>query len=674
MLTNMKRVLLLSLLIAIGLSACSAQPGKQGSPDAVLDAGGQQTASGTAVVPDAEAGERGFFGGLFYRLFGWPQAKPDLVQPVRDVATTSTQEVAAGIVRAVREKPAAIKLDAKAELEICGLGRSCSGDMGSVNWLKEAWISAKSYQRALRFSADSKLADGGILEISRVSLAGEWPAKTIYSAPLALGETVFDFSTLFVAKSESLEKSTEAVKDASSTVPDLSKKIDASKLIKPAKPVPLAPLKISLKKEIEFDALKLASLQPTYFLRVVPTKGGQLAGKASNEIKVKMVAPQDQTEIKLYSPLKIYDVEIESFQPVRAPQSGVCSNAMILDTPGLVPVVGGIGFEQKQAGDRICPAPYRGVGEKAWYEYLWDSITSGVSWISEAYNDLKSAVVSAVGSVACGGDDTCEKALSAGLDMGLVALGIPPTLPNFDQLVDGGFDYLAGELSVAAGCPDAVCREAIKKGLKEALDQKKNPNPGCMDAAVAHDMGMEPLCLPDGMRAHFDPAAMHRGAEVVLTVRRNSTPVPDEKLIASSAYRLLISFPARNEKAIGHKIINIEPYNRSVTIEKALEGSLFGMKVLDIPYLEPGGSMDIPVQLTPVEYWAPGHKEAMEGWTTVVYKDGWPQYQYDDWWLFYYGAELNVIAQIDGCKYQGGNECIISTDGLKMEMPMTINN
>jgi hypothetical protein len=50
---------------------------------------------------------------------------------------------------------------------------------------------------------------------------------------------------------------------------------------------------------------------------------------------------------------------------------------------------------------------------------------------------LKSGIIDVVGSVACGGDETCKMALAAGLDIGMVALGIPPTLPNFDQLMDG---------------------------------------------------------------------------------------------------------------------------------------------------------------------------------------------------------------------------------------------
>ena len=55
------------------------------------------------------------------------------------------------------------------------------------------------------------------------------------------------------------------------------------------------------------------------------------------------------------------------------------------------------------------------------------------------------------------------------------------------------------------------------------------------------------------------------------------------------------------------------------------------------------------------DYWVPGHKEAMHGWTTVIYHDGWPQYQYNDWWMFYYGANITFQAEVDGCPYPEGN-------------------
>lgn len=284
-----------------------------------------------------------------------------------------------------------------------------------------------------------------------------------------------------------------------------------------------------------------------------------------------------------------------------------------------------------------------------------------MSWVSQAYNDLKSGLIDAIGSVACGGDATCKMALAAGLDIGMVALGIPPTLPNFDELVDGGFDYLAGELSAAAGCPDAICRDTIKNELKKALEEKRNKNPGCTGVEEAHDMGIEPLCLPDGVKSHLDPLALYRDAAIILTVKRTSAPVGDEQKFATSkAYRLQFRATAKNATPVGKVINNIEPHNKSVKITQPLEGELFQSKNIPIPYIAPGQSIDIPLQLVATDYWVPGHKEAMDGWSTTIFHDGYPEYQYNDWWLLYLGANLNLSINIDGCDTDWSSDCIIS--------------
>jgi hypothetical protein len=190
---------------------------------------------------------------------------------------------------------------------------------------------------------------------------------------------------------------------------------------------------------------------PTYYLRVVPLINGKIAGAATNQVIVKTVNPPDG--FKFYTPPKIYEVKIKEFDPLLAPDKGVCSNAMILDTDAYVSEPGSLLPDFKKAGDRICPSPFMGIGEKSWYEQLWDGLKSGLSWVSKAYDTLKSSVVDIVGSVACAGDSTCKMALSAGLDIGLTAMGLPPSIPNFDQLSDQGLNYLASEISSQVGCP-----------------------------------------------------------------------------------------------------------------------------------------------------------------------------------------------------------------------------
>jgi hypothetical protein len=576
--------------------------------------------------------------------------------------------------------------DIGAKLTVCNIGANCSGDMGNTHWVDEATITVKDTKRGLSWSTSLNSVTTGLLQISLFPFNGEWPGSPIYTQNISIGDSVFDFSVLretnnskkptisAAAKISNTIVSGQAVKAVENT-----SKTFFQKFISSVRNIFLAPINFFKKifgssaDTINTDAIPKVSIKiyPTYHIRVVPLIKGKMAGKPTNEIIVKTVEPPEG--YKFYIPPKAYDIKIKEFQPMLAPDKGVCAHAMIMDTDGVVPNDNGAGFHTVHKGDRICPKPFMGIGEKAWYEQLWDALKSGLSWVSEAYNKLKSAVVSVAGSLVCAGDETCTMALSAGLDIGLAAMGIPPTIPNFDQLMNGGMDYLAGEIASQVGCPDAVCKALIKEGLQTAIDQTKNTNPSCAGAAEAHAMGIEPLCLPANVKAHWDPAATYRDAKVVLEVSRNYVDAPELNM-TSSIYKIYFRNWAYNTNPVGGVISNIEPYNKSMTIDKPLEGELFKSSNISIPYLQKGEKIEIPINLVANEYWVPGHKELMEGWSTVIYKDGWPQYQYDDWWMLYYGGEFAMTAIVDGCPY-GDNmsSCVISSDSKNVTLPSTLN-
>ena len=183
-------------------------------------------------------------------------------------------------------------------------------------------------------------------------------------------------------------------------------------------------------------------------------------------------------------------------------------------------------------------------------------------------------------------------------------------------------------------------------------------------------MGIEPICLPNGASAHWDPAATYRDPKIVLEVTRNNTEVQSYNQVATN-YRIDLTNQAYNAKPVGSMIINIQPDNESMKISQPLQGFLFDNKSLPIPYMQENTTLDIPINLVASDYWVPGHKELMNGWSTVVYQDGWPQYQYNDWWLLYYGANLSFSASVNGCPYYGGDvsSCVISSDSFKTTLP-----
>ena len=130
-----------------------------------------------------------------------------------------------------------------------------------------------------------------------------------------------------------------------------------------------------------------------------------------------------------------------------------------------------------------------------WDEFfgLLKAIYSGVS---NAYANAKASVVSLVDYVPFIGDDArayLKKAATYAIDYGLMSIGLPPTLPNIDQLAEQGMDYVlkvaVEEALQAAGVPaDSLAAQEITEkvrgevaaGITNELEnailaQKQNP-------------------------------------------------------------------------------------------------------------------------------------------------------------------------------------------------------
>lgn len=573
-------------------------------------------------------------------------------------------------------------VDVGAVLDVCNIGPSCSGDVGRTHWLKEADVNPSGMNLGLRFSLNKSEIKTGILQVSYFSFVDNDNPEIVYTQGILAGESVFNFNVLAesgagqsnVGSSLIMEIPQASMLKTSVDI-SVSEQSLVKKIIAKVKNIISAPFvwvkNIIWKPEAQLSVSQnefLSNLKikhNTYYLRVIPTLNGKVIGKASNEIKVSLSETAGE-EVVWHTPAKIYEVKIKDFQPIRGPEAGICTGAVILDTDWK------IGNQViKKAGDRVCPATYQGEGEESWYESLWNTVKSGIDWASEAYNALKSSLVDAVAGFACGGNDECRMAISVGLDIGLAAIGAPPSIPNFDELVDGGFDYLASEISAQAGCPDELCKQMIKDNLRTVLEENKNNNPACKGEEEAHRMGIEPLCLPANVKGHLDPRGTRRSAQVTLEVKRNNL---DGGGLMGAPYKLYFNNLAYNAGPVGSSIVNIEPYGETVHITEPLQGKMFESKMIIIPEMKKGETFDIPIVLTPAEYWVPGHKEAMHGWSTVIYKDGWPQYQYDDWWKLYYSGTLFFGAAIDGCEYSYDREdCIVSADNMTVALPNSLN-
>lgn len=138
--------------------------------------------------------------------------------------------------------------------------------------------------------------------------------------------------------------------------------------------------------------------------------------------------------------------------------------------------------------------------DTSWLQDAWNAVTSFFSsltnflsdvanWVSESYDELKADLVTFVASnlplVPPDLRDELHAALTYGLDYGLASVGIPPSLPNFDELSSMGADYLAATALEQAGIPaNEITTDTVKKlgdkvsdGLVEKANKGGSPNP-----------------------------------------------------------------------------------------------------------------------------------------------------------------------------------------------------
>ncbi len=135
-----------------------------------------------------------------------------------------------------------------------------------------------------------------------------------------------------------------------------------------------------------------------------------------------------------------------------------------------------------------------------------DLVADAVNYASKLWEEIQDTVVDvaasaidSAGIVDCGKGSVCRKGLETGLEIGLASMGIPPSLPNFDQLVDQGLDYLAAQVASQTGIPEEMvdyASQQAKKFVTEAAKRMKSSYsvPGLPNWLVP-DIRFEPAFL-----------------------------------------------------------------------------------------------------------------------------------------------------------------------------------
>jgi LysM repeat protein len=553
-------------------------------------------------------------------------------------------------------------------LKLCDKRIGCSGDQ--ARWLEDVSFPKDSKNKNVEISWQTDVSgpQNALLQISMFPFSNSTSPDSVYGKVIPVGRANVDFDNPFESKKQgpnwtiNFGNASEPEKQGSSLIIDLSS-IFGGKVYGS-----------NFEKSIGMKTQKPGLLQNNfyYYIRVLPIKGDGTMGSPSNTCTVHISPPEKQEPFTLNTPPKALDVKIREFRPLHFPEAGVCPCQVVCDTDSVVWLSGSMNPIKVSAGKTFCPSHFQGSGDKGPFESFCDFVSSGLAWVSEAYKHLKSQVVDAVSSVVCSGDPECESLIAGGLDVGLVALGLPPDIPNFDDLSEQGLDYLSKEILEQAGCE--ACSDVVKEmkasdlkdKLHTLLESRKNIGNAWLDEGAAHQMGIEPFVITSGS-GHWDPRTTYYPARVTVDITRSSDPARNKDYdMFQKYYYLSINFPAVNDSiASGHVTAMCLNGDVEVPFQGPLKGDLFKSVLVPLPPLKPGETITLPVNLLASEYWIPGHKEAMEGWTTIETYDGYIKRSsaWDDWWMLYYDSKLSIGASTI-CYAGTGNPGILTRDSV----------
>lgn len=388
----------------------------------------------------------------------------------------------------------------------------------------------------------------------------------------------------------------------------------------------------------------------TYFVRVLPVMNGQPTGAPSNAVKI-TYDPNSGIKISFDTPsvpnLTYYDVKILNFTGVHIPEWKYEYCVVVVENKAPQDLA----WAAYKPGTVLCPEKDQG-GSGDFLSDLSSAIEDAVNFISGLYNKLSDWVTDLVdklnplciqaklASEAIGEGqkqvkDVCHFVAVAVVTAAKTYAGLPPSLPNFDQLTEMGKDNLV-ELAVqqledqGIPCPED-CKDVIRKGLDYSLEQVKKNASNSSCTSEAEEAGYKKLCLPSHIITKPDPRGQPAPAvvQVQITRRPGTTGADFPEPQSCSIY---INTQAKNDSHIGQVFTTQAGFQWNGA---PIEGKLF-TGAGTFTSLKPDESITLPIILDPYPFWLAGHKEFV--------KKGWEAEHYDDWYLLYQGALATVNA------------------------------
>lgn len=284
-------------------------------------------------------------------------------------------------------------------------------------------------------------------------------------------------------------------------------------------------VKYSYSGILAFDAIKTYG---TYYVRLTPldAKGSPII-QGGNVIKIVPdyinfpPPPVPTSEDSLASD---YEITAVNYMPMHYPEPAYVNCIVVTgyNEPEIKEnqnsFIGpmGISWQKEQVslfkaafpvGTIICPSPPK---EKSWYEKAFNSVTDAAAWAvngaSKVYGDTKTYLKGKFSEYMCNYDpvvssnkklleqsgmskkqidDGCNLATGIAFEVAMSYAGMPPSIPNFDEMAKLAKGQLVQILIQKAaeqtGMPcDETCAELVAKGLDKMIEEsaKKNTQNG----------------------------------------------------------------------------------------------------------------------------------------------------------------------------------------------------
>lgn len=453
-----------------------------------------------------------------------------------------------------------------ASLAICNLPGGCSGDMGATHWVTEATVGSDKLQttRPLRWTANGSDITYAIWQVSTqpfppeysigappgLLISGISDASVNAETGLAVGDFSIDFNTDLQIPGSGDQEDQPSRKLGP---------LGQDNTYDPALTSQFAGGPTNL-----FGLMAYQSWLPhLLYIRVVPMAGGHPASDPSNSVLVSYQPTGDPPPIHI-SKVPSYSVEIlpDSYvNEVKTVQKlGILGCSEIIDVdhdvltdwfketyknamPDPVILNGKAEEAYKFWSDRkgyiACPGIVN-ESDPSIPEQFATAFEEMINTLSSTLEQLKGMLVSALAEIIPGCDQTCKSVLMTGLNFAITYFtGLPPSIPNFDEVVNMGIDYAVQMAISQAGIPycDQTCQDAIAEKIKEvgsgATGSSKS-QPACADQnhtlwlyENGQQLHLKPLCFPPGVSFDPLPGSMYENGMVQVRVTRiDGSPEP----------------------------------------------------------------------------------------------------------------------------------------------------